>query len=97
MQCQITLIFPTRATEPLRDDVEEALLDGLDENLGDVEEAVFEAGRHTIRLVVRDLKSGVIAVRRIVRTVKGVPLGVQMVLEDEEGEQRTLPFEGDAL
>lgn len=97
MNCQITIVLPTRATEPMRDDIEEALLDGFDENLGDVDEAYFENGRHLIRLSVRDLKSGVIGIRRVVKAMKGIPAGILLNLEDDEGEQRTLPFEGDGL
>lgn len=96
-ECEIVIVLPTRATEALRDDIEEALLDGIEEVIGDVGEAYFDAGRHRLELSIRDLKSGVIAIRRVLNTVKGVPAGVLLEMTDEEGEKRTLPLEGSDL
>ncbi len=94
--CRITIALPPGATEELRDEVEEAFLDHLDEILGDVDETGQAGGRYTVSLILRDLKSGVIAVRRIMANVSGLPNGTELRLSGD-GPDRTLPLDGDTL
>lgn len=82
----IRVILPAGADDDALEDCEDALLDDLDEVLGDVAGTEPFEDRPSILVAVRDVLSGAIGVRRILQGVPA-PAGCELITRDVAGNE----------
>gem|GEM_PF-4089898 len=88
------LLAPSADADAL-DLCEDALLDELDEILGDVAGTESFEGRHCINVAVRDLLSGAIGLRRILSPLPQAK-DAELILIDASGAEQRVALSSDA-